>query len=103
MDGHGRSALSLSQHLCRDSHDAPATRYPAVVMSAAIRESAGGHRIRGGLGAGRRAPWFAALLVGICLAPAAFSATRADASLGELSFLGCIGQVTLNECAAVPG
>jgi DNA-binding beta-propeller fold protein YncE len=53
-------------------------------------------------GAGRRAPWFAALLLGICLAPWALSATAADASLGELSFLGCIGQVTLNECAAVP-
>jgi len=53
-------------------------------------------------GAGRRAAWFAALLLGICLAPWALSATAADASLGELSFLGCIGQVTLNECAAVP-
>jgi DNA-binding beta-propeller fold protein YncE len=51
-------------------------------------------------GGGRRAPWFAALLLGICLAPAAFSATAADASLGELSFLGCIGQ--LSGCSSVP-
>jgi DNA-binding beta-propeller fold protein YncE len=70
--------------------------------------------MRGGLGDGawarlsarrgrRRASWFAALLLGICLAPWALSTTAADASIGELSFLGCIGQVTLNECAAVPG
>jgi DNA-binding beta-propeller fold protein YncE len=55
--------------------------------------------VRGG---GRRASWFVALLIGICLASATLGATRADASIGELSFLGCIGQVTLNECAAVP-
>ncbi len=33
---------------------------------------------------------------------AALGAREADASLGELSFLGCIGQVSLSECAAVP-
>jgi DNA-binding beta-propeller fold protein YncE len=52
------------------------------------------------MGVGRRAPWFAALLLGICLASAGLSGTPADASLGELSFLGCIGQ--LSGCSSVP-
>ena len=47
-----------------------------------------------------RGPRLVALLVGICLAPAALSATRADAAVGELSFLGCLGQ--LSGCATVP-
>jgi len=51
-------------------------------------------------GDGRRASWFAALLVGICLGSAALSATQANAAIGELSFLGCLGQ--LSGCATVP-
>ncbi len=52
----------------------------------------------------RRCPLWAALLVGLTLALAwaSVGAATATASLGELSFLGCIGQVTLSECAAVP-
>jgi DNA-binding beta-propeller fold protein YncE len=38
----------------------------------------------------------------LALAWASVGAATAAASLGELSFLGCIGQVTLSECAAVP-
>jgi DNA-binding beta-propeller fold protein YncE len=38
----------------------------------------------------------------LALAWATLGASAADASLGELSFLGCIGQVHLSECAAVP-
>ena len=48
---------------------------------------------------GRRALRFAALLAGVCLASGAIGATQADAAgLGELSFLGCLGQLT--ECSA---
>ena len=42
------------------------------------------------------------MLVGFALA-VAIDADSADASLGELTFLGCIGQVSLSECSAVPG
>jgi DNA-binding beta-propeller fold protein YncE len=42
----------------------------------------------------------AGLLLG--LAWASVGAAAANASLGELSFLGCIGQVGISECAAVP-
>jgi DNA-binding beta-propeller fold protein YncE len=67
--------------------------------------------MRGGLGGGvwaeliarrgaRRGPWFAALLLGMCLAPWALGVTRADAAIGELSFLGCLGQ--LSGCTTIP-
>jgi len=42
------------------------------------------------------------VLVGFALAVAIDTAS-ADASLGELTFLGCIGQVSLSGCSAVPG
>jgi DNA-binding beta-propeller fold protein YncE len=41
------------------------------------------------------------VLVGFALA-VAIEADRADASLGELTFLGCIGQASLSQCSAVP-
>jgi len=50
-------------------------------------------------GGARRGPWFAALLLGMCLASGAIGATRASAAVGELSFLGCLGQLT--ECSAL--
>jgi len=68
--------------------------------------------MRGGLGdgvwaglcarrGGRRGPSSAAVLVGMCVASWALCVTQADASAGELSFLGCLGQ--LSGCATVPG
>ena len=45
----------------------------------------------------------AALLGVLLLAGLSLGAGAAEASLGELSFLGCVGQVSLSECAAVPG
>jgi DNA-binding beta-propeller fold protein YncE len=45
---------------------------------------------------------FALVVLTVALACATGGAAVADASLGELSFLGCIGQVGISECAAVP-
>ncbi len=64
----------------------------------------GAHSVARPIGLPRRAASLApVLLVAVALAWASLGAAAADASLGELTFLGCIGQVSLSECAAVPG